>query len=167
MAVTFTCPRCGQAARIVTGGYVEAHEVTPGVVCPFTKTASAGKPPSTGRATRQERPEEREARLERRRAKKLAGAAEMMSQKERAAEKRAKAEAARQEQKRKALASRVECLKCQTLVMPSGKSSTGLVAHTRPSGRWCRGGAEPTGKQAKVKRSVWPVSGGLPGLGRR
>lgn len=167
MVVTFTCPRCGRSARIVTGGYVEPHEATPGVHCSFTKTASARKPPSAERASRRELPEERQARLERRRAKTLEGAAELKSQRERAAEKRAKAEAARQEQKRKAQASRVECPKCQTLVMPSGKSSTGLVAHTRPSGRWCRGGAEPTGKQAKVKRSVWPVSGGLPGLGRR
>lgn len=167
MAVMFTCPTCGQSARIVTGGYVEAHEVTPGVVCTFTKTASAGKPPSSGRASRQELPEEREARLEGRRAAKLANAERMQSQRERAAAKRAKAEAARQEQKRKTLASRVECPRCRALVMPSGKSPTGLVAHTRPSGRWCKGGAEPTGKQAKVKQSVWPVSGGLPGLGRR
>lgn len=167
MAVTFTCPTCGQAASIVTGGYVQAHEGTPGVVCTFSKTASAGKTPSSGGPSRQELPEEREARLERRRRVKLASAERMQSQKERAAEKRAKAEAERQEQKRNALASRVECPKCQELVMPSRKSPTGLVAHTRPSGRWCKGGAEPSGKQAKVKRSAWPVSGGLPGLGRR
>jgi len=167
MVVMFKCPKCGQLARIVSGGYVEAHDATPGVPCTFTKTPSSAKSPSTGRPSRQELPEEREARLERRRAAKLASAERMQSQTERAAEKRAKAEAARQEQKRKTLASRVECPRCQALVMPSGKSPTGLVAHTRPSGRWCAGGDEPTGKQGKIKRSVWPVSGGLPGLGRR
>lgn len=167
MAVTFTCPTCGQLARIIPGGYVEAHEATPGVVCTFTKTASAGKTPSSSRASRQELPEKREARRERRRIAKLADAERMLSQRERAVEQRAKIEATLQEQKRKMLASRVECPRCQALVIPSRKSPTGLVAHTRPSGRWCKGGAEPSGKQGKVKRSVWPVSGGLPGLGRR
>lgn len=88
MAVTFTCPRCGQSTCIVSGGYLEAHEATPGEPCTFTKTASAGTTPSN-RASRQELPEEREARLERRRTAKLANAERMKSQREHAAEKRA------------------------------------------------------------------------------
>ncbi|MCT1476508.1 hypothetical protein [Microbacterium sp. p3-SID336] len=161
MAVTFACPRCGQSARIVSGGHVEAHEATPGEPCTYTKT------PSSGGVRDKESAEVRANRAAQRRAEDAEKAAARAAQKARAAESREKAEAARLEQKRRTAASRVECPRCHALVLPSKMSPTGLVAHTRPSGRWCKGGAEPSGKQGKVKRSVWPVSGGLPGLGRR
>lgn len=158
MVVMFKCPTCGQMARIVSGGWVYAHELTTGAPCTFTETPSSGrvrhKEPTEARANR-------EAQL------RMENAGKTAAQKARAVENREKAEAARREQKHRTAASRVECPRCHTLVLPSKRSETGLVAHTRPSGRWCKGGAEPNAKQRKVKRSVWPVSGGLPGLGRR
>lgn len=45
MAVTFTCPRCGQSARILSGGRVEAHEKLVGGPCDFTRTARSGQKP--------------------------------------------------------------------------------------------------------------------------
>lgn len=160
MAVMFTCPRCGQTARIVSGGHVEAHEATPGEPCTFTKTPSSG-------GVREKSADVRAIRAAQRRAEDVEKAAARAAQKARAAESRGQAEAARLEQRRRTAASRVECPRCHALVLPSKTSETGLVAHTRPSGHWCKGGAEPTAKQRRAKRSVWPVSGGLPGLGRR
>jgi len=63
----------------------------------------------------------------------------------------------------------VECPVCGRTVPLSGRID--LQAHKKATtGRWCKGGKTPTDaekRKAAGKRSVWTVSGGLPGLGRR
>jgi hypothetical protein len=156
MAVEFDCPECGRRARIVTGGYVEAHEASAGVVCSFTRTARSGERPTFVEPT-----PETVARIAALREQREAAKLERAERRRRAQAKEPGSTSPR---------GKMVCPRCDALVARSQASSTRLVAHKRPSGHWCKGGAEPTAKQrakTQKRRSVRTVSGGLPSLGKR
>ena len=148
MPVIIVCPTCRADVRLLVGGAVASHGDPR---CPFTRTPSS--------QTKSRSPK----------AAKAAQTAKAVRQKELRVITRAKkaAELAAAEAKKRLKA---VCPVCGRLVRVNRGTATGLSAHLKPSGRWCAGGAQPTEAQrnkARAKRSVWAVSGGLPGLGRR
>ena len=94
MVVMFKCPKCGRMARIMSGGWVDAHESRPGVTCDFTRTAYSGKKPPPVELT-----PEQAARLERKRAAFLAQGVKHAAAKDREKQKRVRAEERRLEKK--------------------------------------------------------------------
>jgi hypothetical protein len=171
MAVEFTCPECGNTARIVAGGFVEAHEATAGKLCAFTRTARSGtRTPSAALTPAQE------AKLERQRAEltrltNRKAANETISSKTKSAALTTPPAPPKEPTKTQRPSFFIECAKCRVTVKVRSETHSGrLPAHQRSSGRWCSAGAEPTEGQKKrsgARRSVHTVTGGLPGLGKR
>jgi hypothetical protein len=166
MAVEFTCPECGNAARIVAGGFVEAHEARGGRFCSFTRTARSGGAPKPA----VERTPEQQAKLDQQRAELAritASKADEAKRDKRVVKPRTKPKAAKKS-KPKFFA---ECTKCHGTVKVPREDYAGILpAHRRFSGHWCSGGKEPTVSQrngGKARRSVHATSAGLPGLGKR
>lgn len=152
MPVIIVCPTCHADVRLLVGGTVAAHGDPR---CPFTRTPSS--------KTKIRSPKEVKA------ATTAAQLAEAVRQRDLRVAARVKeaAELAAVEAKKRLKA---VCPVCGRQVRVNRGTATGLSAHLNPNSRWCAGGAEPTEAQrnkARAKRSVWAVSGGLPGLGRR
>lgn len=148
MPMKLHCPVCRTEVTLLRDGYVTAHRNADGEPCPFKRTARSGP------AYRQKRSApERES---------LVAAREEKAATKNAAQARATS--------KKTQSKKLACLACGALVKGSAASPTGIAAHTRASGRWCRGGGAPTQaqrNQAAKGTSVRTVSGGLPTLGRR
>jgi hypothetical protein len=156
--VTIKCPTCLGPAVVITAGRVRMHFDADGDLCTFTRTASSpgGKPISD---------EERRARKD---AQALVKARVRLRNEAADAARKAEQQARRAAKEARARANAAVCPVCGSGVQWVGAD---LTAHQKPtSGRWCKGGKDPTGAErarARKSRSVWTVSGGLPSLGKR
>jgi len=145
--------------------YVTRHKNAVGVLCTFTRAPYAvAKPVVVPKLSAHEKTRLRAARESFTRNKsdqqKAAEAAKKKDHAERAASGLKKPKRPRRV--------KVVCDACHQVVSASGP--TAIAAHQGPSGHWCRGGAKPKAQQRKTAdegRSVWTVSGGLPGHGKR
>jgi len=150
MPVIIKCPTCGASVRILPQGFVQEHGPV-GHRCSFVRTAHSSGADTSLTPT---------AKHAKRMAVKAREAAEQKAKRERRA-----VQSMRVPKPKKPS---VECSVCGRKVQLSGVD---LQAHQKlTTGRWCKGGKTPTEAQknkARGKRSVWTVSGGLPGLGRR
>ena len=148
MPVIIMCPTCRSDVRLLVGGAVAAHGDPR---CTFKRTASSQTKTRSPKAVT---------------AAQTAEAVRQKGLRVSAREKKAAELAAAEAVKRL----KAVCPTCGRQVRVNRGTATRLSAHQKPNARWCGGGAEPTAAQrnkARAKRSVWAVSGGLPGLGRR